>query len=234
MTHLSLDNESTDESLALLQEYVDRGLVELSYDTTHDYNTQIRGYNKCVGDHRHLHDWIAVCDVDEYLMPNNVNISLGEALEPFKLEPVVRPQAHVFCSGGHVQRPESIVNGYLYRRKFTHELPKSIVNTAFDCEWKLWRTAHVCRAAKRTRRIGNRAITLNHYATKSFEDYKQKISRGDIRLQDAKFRSMWDITHRDCYLYDDLGVRNLEAKKQRHQQQQQQQSGSHQTVRSIV
>jgi hypothetical protein len=206
------DNGSEDNYLEVLQPYINQGLVDITHDSTKDYNTQIRGNNRCVQAHRNEHTWIAVFDVDEYLMSSKITLTIEQALEPFMNEPVVRPGTHTFCSNGHQTTQANIVKSFTKRREFVHDLPKSIINTAFSCEYKVDRTSHVCRAIKRTRKIGNRALTLNHYATKSYEDYEKKVRRGDIRNQDSKFSSMWNQIHTGCTIDDDLAVRSLEKR----------------------
>lgn len=61
------DNNSTDETKAVLSPYVEKGLVEYVYWA--GYRMQLAAYDDCLERHRLDTRWLAFIDLDEFLVP---------------------------------------------------------------------------------------------------------------------------------------------------------------------
>ena len=61
------DNESSDGTREILQPYIDSGLVEYKYWP--GQKMQIPAYKDCVRRHRRDTEWLAVIDMDEFIVP---------------------------------------------------------------------------------------------------------------------------------------------------------------------
>ena len=61
------DNESTDNTKQVLQPYIDSGLVE--YRFFPGRKRQLAAYDDCFERHRFDARWIAVIDIDEFIVP---------------------------------------------------------------------------------------------------------------------------------------------------------------------
>ena len=78
------DNESTDNSREVLQPYVEQGLVDvILWKNIHEHwdprggsydNYQIKAFNDCISRTVGTVSWLAVIDVDEYLVPTGKNL----------------------------------------------------------------------------------------------------------------------------------------------------------------
>jgi len=162
----------------------------------------------------HKSFWMAHFDVDEFivlLQHKNIN----ELLQGYEDHGAVGVPWSMFGSSGHVLKPKGLVkDNYLYRREDENpEWIKSIINTRFckridDPHYGIYSRPAVNEAFEQIE--GSRAtsprklIKLNHYFTRSLEEYKRKIERGTGNVNTPKRPIEWfyDLQEKST-IYDD-------------------------------
>jgi glycosyl transferase family 92 len=190
------DNRSADDHRRVLAPYLDEGTV-----IVHDWPNPVaveRGvpwglipaFDDCLERHRHDSRWIAFVDVDEFLFPA-AGGSLPEVLAGYESWPGVCVSRLEFGTSGHLHKPSGLViESYLRRRSYppgSEVEIKSIIDPA--------RAAHCVNAHRFAykdgfavdeneqpvvgppyvkSRISTSAMRVNHYATKSEEEYRRK------------------------------------------------------------
>lgn len=100
------DNDSDDDTAAVLRPYVQKGLVE--YNFYPGKYRQIPAYNDCAARHRYDCEWLAVIDADEFLHPLGQE-SLLEFLRSMKKRygsmAGLAVNWRLYGSNGHVSSP---------------------------------------------------------------------------------------------------------------------------------
>ncbi len=193
------DNESTDNTREILEPYIKSGFVD--YEFIEGYSKQLFIYDKCLDDHRFEARWIAIVDLDEFIVPlKDKNIpDYLKKLEDFS---VVEINWLCYGSGGAKKKePGGVMERFKRHSVSNHKLNryiKSIVDP---------RRVYSMIGAHEAARITGKAadshgdpvkinfhdrepqhdvIKINHYAVKSFEEFKQKQARGRCRGKVSK------------------------------------------------
>ena len=188
------DNESSDNTKEILVPYVESGIVEYTFWT--GVKQQLSTYDDCLDKHRLDARWIAVIDLDEFIVPIKDKTIL-EFLKRFEGFSAVEINWLVYGSSG-IQTKES---GNVMERFKCHSEPhhylnrhiKSIINprrifSFIGCH----EAARISgRAADshgmpikknfREREPQQDIIRINHYAVKSHEEFLGKRARGRAR-----------------------------------------------------
>ncbi len=190
------DNESDDDTAAILRPYVKQGIVEYVYYP--GKCRQIPAYNDCIRKHRYDAEWIAFIDGDEFLQP------LGEA-PVLEILRGMREQ-HVdmgglavtwrnFGSNGHVTAPAEggVIANYV-RRECDH--PEQHIKTitdprcvrAFFCaHYPVYYAGfssldeqgeHVPAHLSSSEQSKLKQVCLAHYSMKSWEEWLKRRSQG--------------------------------------------------------
>lgn len=191
------DNESTDNTQAVVQPYVDRGLVEYTFYP--GKKMQVKAYRDCVKKHKRDARYIAFIDIDEFIVPVE-HTTIPEYLQSLGKFSGVQINWIVYGSSGAKTRTE----GFVMERFLDHSLPdeplnrhvKTIVNPRrvlsffsahrpviffgkyVDSDGK-WVVKSFWKRPPVTTRI-----RVNHYAIKSYEEFLEKRSRGRARKAD--------------------------------------------------
>lgn len=185
------DNESTDSTKEVLKPYIEAGIVDYCYFP--GYRKQLAAYDDCLEKHRLEARWIAFIDLDEFIVPVKDG-SIPEFLKRFEDFPAVEINWLVYGSGGAKKK---LPGGVMTRFK-RHSLPdhklnrhvKSIVNprrvfSMIGCH----EVARISGKASdshgnpitkhfREREPQQDVIRINHYAVRSFEEFREKQNRG--------------------------------------------------------
>jgi glycosyl transferase family 92 len=186
------DNESTDGSAELLAPYVDTGEVVLHHWPPHP--GQVPAYNDCILRHGSESRWIAFIDIDEFIF-SHTGRPVPEVLKEYERWPAVGVNWAAFGTSGHVEKPPGlVVECYLYRWRNprARRTIKSIVDP---------RRVESCKSPhyfsyldgelavdeqKRpiegpdfafTEESSQSLLRVNHYWTKSEEEFREKLSR---------------------------------------------------------
>jgi hypothetical protein len=187
------NNGSRDRFREILRPHVARGLVSLQ-----DWPAvpgQFSAYRDCLTRRWHAARWIAVIDIDEFLFsPNQVDIR--PILQSYSDLPALFVHHVNFGSSGHQTPPPApLVEAYTHCAH-TSRSPsgKSIVNPSLvrgvtDAHiFPLWRgatrnsdrtvVANVPVCSEIPRALAS--LRLNHYWSRSIQDLKDKVRRGDV------------------------------------------------------
>jgi len=191
------DNESTDEHEEILAPYVERGIVELQTWPSPPRKNQYWGmrgaFDDCLARHQEDSRWIAFIDIDEFLF-SPTGRQLPDVLKGFEQFPGVEVSSLEFGPSGHETKPSGLViESYLRRRAYTSlqediEQVKSIVDPT-RVDRTLNPHGFYYKEGYSVHEDGKRAdgdapgsktfpraslLRINHYITKSVEEYTAK------------------------------------------------------------
>ena len=203
-----LDNESTDDTLKILQRYANEGIVTLGI--TKEHPCQRAAYNEILFRYKMLSKWIAFIDVDEFLYsPTGEN--LRNLLKPLRSYAGLAVHWKIFGSSDFKYK-----NPGLVIERFRHCAPevnghvKSIMQSAKTIEMDADPHTFIAvgQIIDENKKVQERhyavvpggtadLFCINHYATKSLEEAlaRWKLPRSDnhaIRLKgwEERFKSL--------------------------------------------
>lgn len=186
------DNESTDNIKQILQPYIDSGAVEYTYWP--GTAMQMPAYKDCVEKHKNDTFWLAVIDIDEFVVADCKNVATS--LHDFEDSPAVVLQWLVYGDSGVVNKePGLVIERFKSHNNLddTSEMCKSIINprkvevktlhlpcpmVGFNAVNSIGETIIPLSNAK----IQNgtyKNIHINHYIFKSREEFLIKKTKGD-------------------------------------------------------
>ncbi len=206
------DNESTDGTREVLQPYIDRGLVDYTYFP--GQRQQLPAYDDCLERHRHDARWLAVIDLDEFIVPVK-DATTADFLHRMEQFSVVEINWLVYGSNGAKTKEP----GDVMQRFRRHSLPEHTLNLHVKSIVDPRRVACMigCHEAARiagqaadshgnviSKHFRNRmpqqdVIRINHYAIKSYEEFLSKRARGRARIN-----SMRDLSYFEQYDLNDI------------------------------
>ena len=185
------DNESTDCTSEVLQPYIEKGLVDYTY--YQGYRKQLAAYDDCLRKHRYDTRWLAVIDMDEFIIPLK-DSSVREYLKGMEEFPVVEINWLCYGSSGHKDRkPGGVMERFRKHSNPLHPLNKH-VKSIFNP-----RRVYGMIGCHEVARIDGKAvdsngervkiswrdrppvhdkIRINHYAVRSYEEFIEKKARG--------------------------------------------------------
>lgn len=203
------DNESTDCTKEVLAPYIEAGIVEYTYFP--GQKQQLAAYDDCFERHRLDTRWLAVIDLDEFIVPIK-DKSIPDFLRRMENFAVVEINWLVYGSGGaKTKEPGSVMERFRKHSLPDHRLntqSKSIADPRRVC------TMTGCHEAARisghagdshgnriTKHSGDRkpqhdVIRINHYAVKSYEEFLGKRARGRARtttIRDMGYFERYDL-----------------------------------------
>jgi len=224
------DNESTDNLKDILQPYIEKGIV--TYTWFPGILKQKAANNDAIKRFKFETKWMAIIDIDEFIVPVH-NASILEALDEIKTNLKKRMllslKVHWIWYGysEHKAKPAGLViENYTKSAGMDTSLDpiiKSIVNPRTIIEYHCHHGEHffgidgVNEAGIKIRSYvapGHMAeewcrhIRINHYYTKSYEEFTDKIKRGraytegeyEIPLYDPEWMSKKDETIMEKYV----------------------------------
>ena len=188
------DNESSDNTKEILTPYIESGLVD--YVFWQGRKQQLLAYDNCLDKHRLDARWIAVIDLDEFIVPIK-DKTIPDFLQRFENSPVVEINWLIYGSGGAEKKEAgSVMERFKHHSVSSHILNrhvKSVVNPrrvfsligAHEAARISGRAAdsHGMPIKKnfRNREPQHDIIRINHYAVKSYEEFLEKRARGRVR-----------------------------------------------------
>ena len=211
-----INDNSTDNSVELIQKYVDSGIVSLFNGAWQYYLGRQRDmYNHFILPRIKETQWLIIIDMDEYLW-SRTSIDLKDVFKICLHIAQIQFQHTLFGSNGHIEQPNGIVKNFTKRdadqpTKFMENL-KYAINTNFD--FISLNIHHATFSDVRFQEkeyfmiLGEPYFLLNHYCCQSIEFWKNiKCTRGDgdhyrIRLMEH------------FYEYDKNDVEDFELLKQ--------------------
>lgn len=207
------DNESNDNTKDVLAPYIDSGVVEYTYFPGR--KRQLAAYDDCFERHRLDTRWIAVIDLDEFLVPVK-DCSVKDFLEGMEGCASVEINWLIYGSGGAKEKTEGdVMQRFKKHARYDHPLNcwvKSIIDPRQVCcmigSHEAARISGKSVDPKRqviTTHFRNRpsqhdVIKINHYAVKSYEEFLGKRARGRARVN----------TIRDMGYFDNYDLNDME------------------------
>lgn len=235
------NNNSEDDYQFVLKPYMEIGLVTLiQWPKNH---AQMECYNDGIRRFKNESHWLCFIDIDEFIVPNKMN-SVYDFLKPFeKNRGSVIVYWKMFCSSGLMDRER---NG-LVCEDFTvcwdkmDDIGKCFYNTSYDfnsestynsalhhCMWTSYKGKNLppvnssgsfCFWGFNPVNSTEFPIQINHYFTKSFQEYKEKKSKGDVYFkknphdEDYFYRHEMKCNSIDYHIYKYLIKLKLAMKK---------------------
>ncbi|MBR5465976.1 MAG: glycosyltransferase family 92 protein [Bacteroidaceae bacterium] len=193
------DNNSSDNTKEVLEPYIKSGLVE--YIFWPGTKQQLPAYDDCFERHRLESRWMAIIDLDEFIVPIK-HKNIVDFLNSIEDHSVVEINWLVYGSSG-AERKES---GKVMDRFRKHSLPdhplnhhvKSIVNPRCVCSMIGCHEAaciigttvdshgNIITQGRKKRKPQQDVIRINHYAIKSYEEFLSKRARGRARVNSKR------------------------------------------------
>lgn len=180
------NNNGTDNSLDLIQKYIDKDLV-----TWIDFpgpSMQRTIYNNAIERFKNETKWLAIIDCDEFIVPLSP-VKISDWLKSFSSYSQVLIYWCLYGSSGHKKKvPGLVIERFTQHQKDISSTPKAIVNPraviyAGVHEHIVFgdtvnENKEILYGWKDPKPTGS-TIRINHYAIKSYEEFKQKQLRGD-------------------------------------------------------
>lgn len=210
------DNESPDNMRQILEPYIASGRVV--YTLFPGKARQLDAYNDAIHRFKHKTKYMAFIDCDEFLVPENPNATLIDVIES-----IMRRSWHcggiavnwrMYGSSGFDEKPEGfVIENFLYRGKGDSKGSDCIKTIANPRRIKEYRHVHyptyyrgfysVNEAGERVNGWSNpcnetKLIRINHYFTKSKQEWIERRSRGKAdTFDDADKRTLDELYQHD-------------------------------------
>lgn len=207
-----IDNDSNDNPMSILQEYIDKGLV--TYYFKPEKYQQVEHYRN-VFDNERLKEktrWLCICDLDEFFF--GTEKKLIDAINEFHGYDVIYTNSFFYGSDNLIEHPkdirisnihrnDDIVNGNKYIFK-----PKCINDSSEIWIHWLVHSGSLQKKILSTEIFDNKKIRLNHYIVQSLEYWQNiNMTRGDVSVpQNENVRNM-DIFYsyeKEAIIKDDI------------------------------
>ena len=192
------DNESTDNTKEILEPYIKNNIVVYHFLPNHHITNQfpqMEAYNDAIYKYRDRVRWLAIIDADEFIIPMEKE-TIPEFLEEYNQYSAVAINWVNFDSSGHETKPTA--HGGLLTANYTRVNknkprtvkcivnPKKVVNyvSAHYGLYYLGSSAVTenfeAIRGKQTKYHSSKKIRINHYVTKSREEYINKLTRNEV------------------------------------------------------
>jgi hypothetical protein len=182
------NNGDREVQAELLKPYVEEGVVVL-YDWPGP-RPQRRAFDHCLNEHRGDSRWIAFIDTDEFVF-SPTGRALPEVLAGYAEAAAVGVNLSVFGTSGHRTKPSGLlIENYLLKHPLGDRHIKSIVDPqrvvrslsehtfVFDDALEVDENGDpIWRGGGRTCYTSCSRLRINHYRTKSAEEWRVKLSR---------------------------------------------------------
>ncbi len=215
------DNNSTDDTVEILQKYIKSNIVTLiawpRFCTT--YSLQMLAYSHAMNLMAGRTRWLCFIDLDEFLFSTETD-DLRTALVEFENEPAVGVYWSLFGTSGHKSKPQGLViENYTWRMPYPMERntkpnqerlqkklgvkseiksivqPTRVISTLGSHTFKTDRFPVLAvdggwneiRPHKK-RNFSAEKFQLNHYISKSQEEWNFRLERGDVEGFDLSKR----------------------------------------------
>ena len=195
------DNDSSDNTREVLEPYIRLGVV--IYRRIEGRGMQLKVYADAVYNYRYETTWMALIDLDEYIVPIEKD-NLQDVLKEYEQYPGLAVKWVCFDCNGHDEKPNDL--GGMVTANYTRVLKnynhpfnnpfKSIIRPSFVAAIN---GAHSCIYFKNRRAVNEsfkeipigkesdplgsvKKIRINHYYSKSITEFKMKITRGNMMI----------------------------------------------------
>ena len=179
------NNNGTDNSKEILTPYIEKGIV--TWIDWPGKRQQINIYNNGVQRFKDETRWLAIVDLDEFIVPMN-NKRLADTLPEFEAYNQILLHWVIYGSSGHIQKtPGLVLERFKHHQEGVWPLTKAIVNP------KAVVYAHVHSSVVLGKTVDEKKnilpkmktimpsadyIKINHYVIKSQEEFLKKKNKG--------------------------------------------------------
>ena len=216
------NNNSSDNTLDIVQPYIESGEVVL-HDWPFSPQQQASAYEHCLKEYKQESEWIAFLDLDEFLFPTEKE-KLTEVLEEFDSVPAVGVNTLTFGSSAHETRPEGLqVENFTKRSTDNFEVNRYVKSIVRPEEILRPSCPHffipinneACSVTENkeplegsiSERLSVQKLRINHYYTRSKQEMKEKVVRGDAFFPWQKALSV--LEDRDRNEVEDLTIQRF-------------------------
>lgn len=224
------NNESTDNTVELLQPYIRSGEVVLEHCPTSMRQVN-NAYNHCLEYYGSESEWIAFIDIDEFLFPTNED-NLKTILDDYLEYPGLLVNWCCFGSSGHQTKPKGLtIENYTHRansscatsRTFKSIVKPSCVQACITPHNFLYFTGRKLKPVTENKiaftQVGPRdhqtltsswqKIRINHYIIRSREEFIAKRSRGSALFNFARYTGDFFERHDRNAVEEDLTIQRF-------------------------
>ena len=186
------DNESTDDTFSILKPYVEKGIV--IYYKVYGKKMQLRCYNDCLARYKNNIKWLCFIDADEFFVSK---LSLPSLLKDYEKFPAICANWVMFDSNNNVNRPDGklVIEAYTQIHKNYCDDNMHVKTITQPSKVRYYVNAHypilkffkskvnenyqkIPQARTTPDQYSIQKLRINHYFSKSEEEYLKKIDRG--------------------------------------------------------
>jgi hypothetical protein len=190
------DNESNDNTKEILEPYIDTGIVDYTYYP--GYKMQILANNDAINKWKKRIKFIAMIDADEFIVPVQ-NDTIIQVLNDVEEKMKARKKLFVglvikwvnYGFNGHYSKPDGLVTENYKKSDGISLCHKTIINPRMVIRYQVHDGIYLLSyfgVDENEKKITGfieptmatvNKIRINHYFTKSYEEFKIKHSKGD-------------------------------------------------------
>ena len=216
------DQDGGLDAMELLRPYERAGIVTrhpwTHFDgTKYDKTTQAWqrdkshiAYAHCAKNYRIESQWIQKLDIDEYLVLNDGGNDLTNWVKTLDKRKIKGYQVYRynFGSNGHIEKPARLITESYTKRESAYSDYKDAANGDFLSSNRYHYNSHkwdhkFMKAGKVLTDPDEVGIHLNHYYTKSYDEYRNR--QNVMRSRDTSMEA-FDKMNADCNRVEDLGM----------------------------
>ena len=209
------DNDSTDGTKEYLKPYIDKGII--TYIPTPGVNQQLKCYEKVVDKYKNDTYWLAIIDLDEYLVPIEKN-NMKAFLKDYEYASEVSLHWMNYGDADLFSRKDGLITETFtsHAKKLNHTV-KSIVKPDKVIDFNMFGANHYTRVEGLSVNEQHKSVKfmldynisadkarINHYLLKSFEEFVHKKNRG--HPEGNKIDYGYYFFHNDNSVKDDTSM----------------------------
>lgn len=208
--HFYLYNNNSDDNYEeMLKPYIEEGTVTLVQWPKNQ--AQMECYQDGIARFREETKWMAIIDLDEFIVPNETD-TIYDFLQKFEDKPAVLGYWKFFGASGLMERPDDglVVEDFVVGWRKYSSIGKCFYNTRFDFDGTdpkntglhhfMWAGPKGCalppvnvfgkiclpgvHPIPRNADAEHFPLQINHYFTKSCQEYIDKKSKGDVYFKE--------------------------------------------------
>ena len=217
------EDDNSDSHLDIINQYSNAYFDKISRVLSEEYPADFQ-FSKCgswkqnylyegfFSYFKDKYDWILMIDIDEFLI---IKKPLQEILNNFKNNIAIKFKWRIMTANGHIKKPVGkVMDNYtkIYKKVFENNFDaKSMINCRLNKKLEWDKNIHVVKGAIYPHKNGEHLAYINHYFTKSWEEWKSKLLvRGDLMEGNRKIWQFF-IINEDMLNIKDVLVDELKS-----------------------
>lgn len=215
------DNESNVPLAKTIKEYIDRGWVTVN--PIHGKAVQLYAYDHCIHEYGQYSKWIGFIDTDEFIVPKTTS-DLKVFLKEYEAYAGLSISSLFYASGGNQTRPLcGQIIGYqtrtpeaLSKNRFIKSIvqPDRVVfpispHSFMYKEGEFCVNENMARVDSQFFPCNVQKIQLNHYYTRSAQEWKEKKIRGRGDSGDPYEDDAWVDLNKNSTVHDETAIRRI-------------------------